>query len=117
MTSVAVAGMADKLLNCNSNEYSVVRMPGKGFCGFHALSYALTGSPARYNEFPEHFAGVRILNSPVVPLTPQTTSVIAASPAAVNEFSGNGTQINDCNTTKTTATHYKCDSCEKRLST
>jgi len=60
MTSVAVAGMADKLLNCNSNEYSVVRMPGKGFCGFHALSYALTGSPARYNEFPEHFAGVRM---------------------------------------------------------
>jgi len=25
-------------------------MPGNGFCGFHALSYALTGSPARYND-------------------------------------------------------------------
>lgn len=260
MTSFAVVSMSDKLMDCNGNEYSVVRMPGNGFCGFHSLSYALTGSHARYNDviddcikvfanlpdlyqlrtdfagrysaslndyqafmehavqqveeggavdspgwaddghfcaiallyniaifmystqtnewsvfnesgscgyicllnsrehfdvlhgingppvipvaatthavdrhdldneawrclqrdynfafvhhFPEHFVGVRILNSPVVQLKPQTTPVVAASAAAVNELSGNSTQINDCNTIEASETGYKCDSCE-----
>ena len=33
MTSVAVVSMSDKLVDCNGNEYSIIRMPGNGFAG------------------------------------------------------------------------------------
>ena len=33
------------LVDCHGNRYEVIRMPTNGFCGYHSLSYCLSGSP------------------------------------------------------------------------
>ena len=40
----------NRLIDCERNEYSIVRMPGTGFCGFHALGYFLTGNYLSYTD-------------------------------------------------------------------
>ena len=42
--------MARLLTDCFRNEYSVKYMPGSGFCGFHCLSYCLTGDQLSYGD-------------------------------------------------------------------
>jgi len=33
------------LVDCYGNEYDIIKMPATGLCGYHALSYSLTGNP------------------------------------------------------------------------
>lgn len=69
---------------------------------------------ALVHDFPEDFIGVRILNNPLVQLEPQTP-VVEVSAAAVNELSGKGNEINDCNTIEASETGYKCNICERKF--
>jgi len=48
MSSLATRDMSNKLIDCYGNEYQIIRMPGTGFCGFHCLSFCLTGNQLNY---------------------------------------------------------------------
>jgi len=41
------------LRDCFGNDYVVVKMSGSGFCGFHCLSYSLTGNSSLYSQVIE----------------------------------------------------------------
>jgi len=50
-TSSSVTGdMSHKLIDCYGNEYQITRMPGTGFCGFHCLSFCLSGNQLNYAD-------------------------------------------------------------------
>jgi len=49
-TNVAPVDRFNRLIDCERNEYSIVRMAGSGFCGFHALAYSLTGNYLSYTD-------------------------------------------------------------------
>jgi len=38
------------LVDCFGNSYDIRKMSGTGFCGFHAMSFLLTGTQSRYAE-------------------------------------------------------------------
>ena len=42
--------MSNKLIDCFGNEYSIIRMAGSGFCGFHCISHCMTGSELNYAD-------------------------------------------------------------------
>ena len=44
MSDMATFHASNMLRDCFGNEYSICRMPGSGFCGFHCLALSLTGS-------------------------------------------------------------------------
>ena len=37
MSSLAIRGISNKLIDCYGSEYEIIRMPGTGFCGFHSV--------------------------------------------------------------------------------
>ena len=53
MSSLAIFSESDKLVDCFGNAYKIVRMASDGFCGFHALSYCLTGHQSSYVDIIE----------------------------------------------------------------
>ena len=38
----------DIMFDCFGNQYTIIRMPPNGFCGFHSLSYCLDGNAESY---------------------------------------------------------------------
>ena len=50
MSSLAIRDMSNKLIDCYGNEYQIIRMPGTGFCGFHCLSFCLSGNQLNYAD-------------------------------------------------------------------
>jgi len=49
----AQPNIAWKLRDCFGKEYRIVPMAGSGFCGFHCLSYCLTGDSTKYSNVIE----------------------------------------------------------------
>jgi len=49
-TNVAPVDLFNRLTDCECNEYSIVRMPGSGFYGCHALGYSLIGNYLSYTD-------------------------------------------------------------------
>ena len=47
---MARVDLFNSLTDSEGNEYSIVRMPGSGFCGYHALGYSLTGNYLSYAD-------------------------------------------------------------------
>ena len=41
------------LTDCFGNQYAVIKMSGTGFCGFHCLSYSLTGNASLHSDIIE----------------------------------------------------------------
>ena len=50
MSSLAIRGMSNKLIDCYGSEYEIIRMAGTGFCGFHCLSFCLSGNQLNYAD-------------------------------------------------------------------
>ena len=46
-------GPRSTLTDCFGNRYTVMKMSGSGFCGFHCLSYCLSGQPTIYGDIIE----------------------------------------------------------------
>jgi len=43
----------NKITDCCGNAYDIIKMSPSGFCGFHALSYCLTGTQLNYSNIIE----------------------------------------------------------------
>ena len=46
--SLNIMDASNKVIDCYQNEYEIIKMLPSGFCGFHALSYCLTGNQLSY---------------------------------------------------------------------
>ena len=53
------------LRDCFGNEYALIQMTGSGFCGFHCLSYSLTGDSSLYSQVIEDCINV-FMNVPAL---------------------------------------------------
>jgi len=42
--SMSTVFTSNRLTDCFGNEYSIIKMPGSGFCGFHCLAHSLIGN-------------------------------------------------------------------------
>ena len=50
---MSVFAASNKMMDCFGNEYKTVKMLPTGFCGYHALSYCLTGTQLSYGNIIE----------------------------------------------------------------